>query len=144
VARAALRNRFTELGNSTGETTPLLISNIWGPRKANPSVSKLDGSYSVDTSLTLNSSNLNSNEKEVKESKLPLNSIDNTAHPFTCPGCLMDFKLISRFALHIENRSCMPLLCPEIEDQLRACVTQFLNTLASSGTILPGMIPDSS
>jgi hypothetical protein len=35
--------------------------------------------------------------------------------------------------LHIENRSCMSSMCHEIEDQLNACVTQFLNTLASSG-----------
>jgi len=110
VARAALRNRFAELGDTTGdtkgETTPLLISNIWGPSS-------------------------NSNKKEVNGSKLPLNSLDDITRPFTCPGCLMDFKSISGFVLHIENRSCMSSLCHEIEDQLKACVNQFLNTLSS-------------
>jgi hypothetical protein len=108
-----------------------VISNIWGPRKADSSVSNLDGSYSVATNLTLNSSD--SNEKEVKESKLPLNSLDNITRPLTCPGCQMDFKSFSGFVLHIENRSCMSSMCHEIEDQLDACVTQFSNTFASCG-----------
>ena len=109
-----------------------MISNIWGPRKANSSVSNLDGSYSVATNLTLNRSN--SNEKEVNEleSKLRLNSLDNITRPLTCPGCLMDFKSFSGFVLHIENRSCMSSMCHEIEDRLNACVTQIFNTLASS------------
>jgi hypothetical protein len=110
-----------------------VISNIWGPRKADSSVSNLDGSYSesVATNLTLNSSN--SNEEEVKESKLPLNSLDNIARPLTCPGCQMDFKSFSGFVLHIENRSCMSSMCHEIEGQLDACLTQIFNTFVSSG-----------
>ena len=75
-------------------------------------MSNLDGSYSVATNLTLNSSN--SNEKEVNESELPLNSIDNTTRPFTCPGCRTHFKSFSGFVLHAENRSCMSLMCHEL------------------------------
>ena len=108
-----------------------MISNLWGPRKANPSAPNLDGSNSVATNLTLNSSN--SNEKEVKESELPLNSLDNITRPLTCPGCRMDFKSFSGFVLHIENRSCMSSMCHEFEDKLDACVTQIFNTLASNG-----------
>ena len=90
-------------------------------------MSNLDGSYSVATNLTLNSSN--SNEKEVNESELPLNSLDNTTRPFTCPGCRTDFKSFSGFVLLVENSSCMSLMCHELEDQLKACVTQYFNTL---------------
>ena len=109
----------------------LVISNIWGSKKTNSSASHLDasGSYSVSTDLTLDSSN--SNEKEVKESKLPLNSFDTINRPFTCPGCKMDFKSFSGFVLHIENRSCMSSMCHEIEDKLNACLTQIFSTLAS-------------
>ena len=147
VARAALRNRFAELGVSeskSGETTPLCMlfcsnfpdspliylrllvkSNVWGLRKTNSSVSNLDGS-SVTTNLTLNGSN--SNEKEVNESELPLNSLDNTTRPFTCPGCRIDFRSFSGFVLHIESRLCMSSMCHEIEDQLNACITRIFNT----------------
>jgi len=69
--------------------------------------------------LTLNGSN--SNEMEVKECHLPLNSLNNITRPFTCPGCHMDFESFSGFVLHIENRLSMS----SIEDQLNACVTQF-------------------
>ena len=108
-----------------------MIFNIWGPRKAN-SVSNLEGSYPVAADLTLNSSS-SSNEKERKESKLPLNSLDNITRPLTCPGCRMGFKSFSGFVLHIENRSCMSSMCHEIEEQLDTLVTRFFNTLASSG-----------
>jgi hypothetical protein len=134
-------------GLNSGETTPLcmlfdftqichrslVITNIWGPRKADSFVSNLDGSYSVATNLTLNSSD--SNEKEVKEfkSKLPLNSLDNITRPLTCPGCQMDFKSFSGFVLHIENRLCMSSMCHGIEDKLDTCVTQIFNTFALSG-----------
>jgi len=119
-----------------------VISNIWGPRKANSSASNLEasGSYSVTSNITLNNSD--SNVKEVKESKLPLNSLDNITRSFTCPGCQMDFKSFSGFALHIENHLCMSSMCHEIEDQLNACITQFFNTLASNGTA--GMKSESS
>ena len=94
-------------------------------------MSNLDGSYSVASKLTITISN--SNEKEVKESKLPLNSLGNvTRRPLTCPGCRTDFKSFSGSVLHIENRLCMSSMCHEIEDQLNACATQFLNTLAAS------------
>ena len=110
-----------------------MISNIWGPRKTDSSVSNLDGSYPVAINSTLNSSDSVSNEEEVKESKLPLNSLDNITRPLICPGCQMDFKSFSGFVLHIENRSCMSSMCHEIEDQLDACVAQIFNTFASSG-----------
>ena len=99
-----------------------------GSKKANSSLSNLDGSYSIATNLALNSSN--SNGKEGKET--PLNSLDNISCSLTCPGCQMDFKSFAGFVLHIENLSCMPSACHEIEDQLNACVTQFFNTLTSS------------
>ena len=147
-----MRSRFAELGilkSGDSETAPLcmflgfcpdspltyfrslVISNIWGPRKANSSASSLNGSHSVATNLTLNSSN--SIEKEMKDFKVPLNSLDKITRPLTCPGCRMDFKSFSGFVLHIENRSCMSSMCHEIEDQLDACVTQIFDTLASSG-----------
>ena len=109
------------------------MSNIWGPRKTNSSASNSDAgrSYSVAANLTLGSNN--SNEKEVKESKSPLNSLDSITRPFTCPGCQMDFKSFSGFVLHIENRLCMSSMCHEIGDQLNACATQFFKTLASGG-----------
>ena len=91
----------------------------------NSSVSNLDGSYSVATNLTLNSSN--SNEKEVNESELSLNSLDNTTRPFICPGCQIDFKTFSGFVLHIENRLCMSSMCHEIEGQLNACIIQIFS-----------------
>ena len=74
------------------------------PRKANSSVPKLDRHYSVVTNLTIYS---NSNEKEVKESKVRLYSVDNiqVTRPFTCPGCRIDFKSFFLFVLYIENRS---------------------------------------
>ena len=78
--------------------------------------------YSVATNLTLTSSN--SNGKEVKETKLPLSSLDNITRLLTCPGCGMDFKSFSGFVLH-ENRLCMSWTCHEIENQLNTCITQF-------------------
>ena len=141
MARAALRNRFAELGDTKGEiNTPLctlfgssdtrliylrslVISNIWGPRRANSSVSSSDGSYSVAANSALNNSS-NANEKEGKDSKLSLNSLDNITRPLTCPGCRMDFKSFSGFVLHVENRSCASSMCHKFEDQINACVTQ--------------------
>ena len=87
---------------------------MWGPRKAESSLSNLAGSYSVQvaTNSTLFNSG-NSNEKEVKKFKLPLNSLDNITRPLTCPasGCQTDFKSFSGFVLHIENHSCMSSMC---------------------------------
>ena len=110
-----------------------MISNIWGPRKANSSVSNLDGSHSVATNSTLNSSKSNEKEVNLKEYKVPLNSLDNIARPLTCPGCRMDFKTFSGFVLHIENRSCISSTCHEIEDQLDACVARIFSTLQVTG-----------
>jgi len=111
LARAALRNRLDELGVKSGasQTTPLRM--LFG--------------------YTTNSSN--PKEEEVKEPKLPSNSLDNITRPLTCPGCQMDFKSFSGFVLHIENRSCMSSMCHEIENQLDACVTQLFNILTESG-----------
>ena len=91
-------------------------------------MSYLNGSYSVATDLNLHNRHSESNEKEGKESRLPLSALDSITRPFTCPGCQMDFKSFSGFVLHIENRSCMSSMCHEFEDQLDACVTQIYNT----------------
>ena len=96
-------------------------------------MSNLDGSHSIAATTDLTPNSSNSNEKEVNESKPPLNSLDNITRPFKCPGCLMDFKSFSGFVLHIENRSCMSSMCHEIEDQLNAFVTQISNILVLSG-----------
>ena len=164
AARAALCNRFAELGVlKSGETAPLcmlfgfiqmvhwliyvrslVISNIWGPRRANSSASNLDGSHSgVATNSTLNSSNSNEKEVNLKESNVPLNSLGNITRPLTCPGCWMDFKTFSGFVLHIENHSCMSSTCHEIEDQLDACVARIFSTL-QVGRAWTSMNPESS
>ena len=88
--------------------------------KTERSVWKLDEYCSIAADLvSLNRTN---------QSKLPLNSPDNTEHPFICPGCRKDFKLFSGFVLHIENRSCKSSMCHEIEDRINSCATQLFDT----------------
>jgi hypothetical protein len=89
-------------------------------KKSERSVLNLDEYCSIAADLvSLNRTN---------ESKLPLNSPDNTEHPFICPGCRKDFKLFSGFVLHIENRSCKSPMCHEIEDRINSCATQLFDT----------------